>query len=375
MKCQKLVRGYEKIKGKYPFLTQENFYRILLLYYGINYKLQNSFPNSFSHWEIIFSTRNLSSIPIITFLKPESPFQLIDSGLDSDKVLLYEGQFLDRVFNYEQRFFDMRKKEPFYFYVREINGNLVLKLNPVQRCIFYNSSDGNRPCQFCFRDDMVSRFRNITAQNLVSTIIKEEEKRDNYKLLGSIDELSIITGSYANSEKYLSEITLMIEGLKSYIPEDCRIVIGSHEAKTRKTFNFFKKIGVTTFSFPLESLDDRIRARVMHNGKGVLSEQILKNIEDAIEVFGDDGVIVRLIAGLGDRLDNSFKEKITTISKFDKKGKGPFWNINVFMPFTHYLWNKFSAKTPFTIGYLFAYCSLINQYIPQSRYYKFKISP
>ncbi len=256
-----IKKWFRKITLRFPYVTEENFYRILLLYYGTNYNNRNSFPDYLTHYELIFKIEKLSFLPILTFLNRNSPFTFIDAS-KNQKILLYKNQFIDRVKEYEEKFIDLKKPEPSYFYVNEINNDLVLKVNPVQLCNFYQNPSGEKPCQFCFRNDMISRFRNISANNLVKKIIFKEKQEDQFRTLNKINELSIITGSYQNDKSYIKEITTLIKGLKPYLPKHARIVVGSHEGKTTNDFESFKMAGVTVFAFPVESLDDGIRTKI-----------------------------------------------------------------------------------------------------------------
>jgi len=365
----------QTIQKKHPLLSQENIARTLLITKGIHYKNQHSFPDHFSHYELLFTAKKISPLSVLTLLNQQSPFQLLDTGNSNEHVLLYDGEFLEIIQDYEQRLFDFKNhQDPFYFYVEEINGDLVLKLNPVQLCDFFQSTKGEMPCAFCFRNDMVQRFRNISAEELVKTILKEEKKRDNCEMLKSIDELSIITGSYKDNEEYISEICLLVESLKKYIRPDLRVVIGSHEGTSKSTFQKFKEAGVTTFAFPIEMIDDSVRKIRMKNRKGLVPMDVLrKDIESAHALFGDSGVIIRLIAGMGDKLDATFENHVAEVASLGTAG--PLWNINIYMPFTHYHWNVFQKKQPYTLEYLFTYMEIINKYVPQDRQMRFKISP
>lgn len=365
---------FSQTKNKYPFLTKENFYRILLLYYGVNYRSQLSFPDAFTRIESIFSAQSLSSLPFLVLLKPNSPFNLIDSGSTGHKVLLYKNKYVDGIYDYHQTSFDLRTKEPFYFFVREINNEIVLKLNPVQLCDFFQISSPDSPCTFCFRDDCISRFANISSKELITLIT--DEKRLNKSKLKNTDEVTIITGSYRNDREYLDEVSKLVKSIRKFIPGDCRVVVGSHEAKTKNAFISLKKSGVTHFAFAVESFSDIIRGNNMKNRKGAIPiKDVFKNITDAIDVFGEDGIIVRLIAGIGDPLDEVFRNKVKFIRSLGKMKKGPVWNINIFQPYTHLSFKRFEKDPFFSLDYLFGYCSIINEYIPSDRFMRFKISP
>jgi hypothetical protein len=371
----KLQEQYRSVASNYPHVTEENFARILLLYHGINYDGQSSFPDHFTHYELIFTVQRLSVLPVLTLFNPLSPFHLIKTNDEHKFALLYANQFVDYVPDFEQRPFDYQKEEPFYFYVTEINGDLVLKLNPIQLCDFFQNARGELPCSFCFRNDMVQRFRNITAADLVTKIWAEESKRDHCQTLMSIDEISIVTGSYPNDAAYLSEVTTLVQGLKSKIRPDLRVVVGSHEGKELATYQTLHQAGVTVFAFPLESLDDRIRPTKMKNRKGLVPIQAMEaNIQKAVSVFGTDGVILRLVMGIGDELDAQFVERVTRLSQLGG-GRGAWWNLNVYMPFTHYHWRLFTENRPFDLDYIFKYCDIINAHVPSERQIKFKVSP
>lgn len=374
MKKDTLNNWYSDIHDRYPYLTRENFHRLIMLFYGLDYKKQDSYPDPFTHYELIYTASRLSKIPVLTLLSARSPFSLRDLGNGGKKLLFYKQQFVDTVSDFEQRFFDMKKNEPFYFYVREVNGDLVLKLNPIQLCDFFQNPDGMRPCSFCFRNDMVSRFRNIKAADLVKLIIDQEDKKDKMKTLKSIDEISIVTGSYQNDDQYVKEIAILVKGIKPLVSSKLRVVVGSHEGRGKEMYQRLKEAGVSVFAFPVESLDDVVRKKEMKNRKGIVPmDRIITYIKEAVEIFGDDGVILRLVAGMGDRLTQEFEKRIEYISQLGENG--PFWNINEYMPFTHYHWRKFQKKRPFTLEYLFAYCNIINKYVPADRQIRFKISP
>lgn len=362
----------QSIKKRYTFLTEENIFRMLLLYYGVNYNNLDSYPDSFRHFELIFNVPAYSSFALLTFLNPQSEFKLLDTS-PTDKTLIYKGEYIGKIVDYEQRLFDFRKHEPFYFYVEEVNGDLVLKLNPIQLCEFFVSHNA-KPCAFCFRSDTVKRFRNISALDLVRQVIDEEEKKDGGKMLKSIDEISIVTGSYTDDEIYLQEMVTLVSGLKTYIRPDLRVVIGSHEGKGKKMYEELKKAGVTVFAFPVESVDDNVRHKNMANRKGSISiKQIQQYIDEAVDVFSEEGVIVRLVAGMGDTLNDEFKKTIKAIAT--KYNKSPFWNINIYMPFTHYHWHMFQKKRPYDLEYILNYSNIINEFVPLERQIRFKVSP
>lgn len=370
-----LDKWFQTIRNRFPNLTRENFNRLIMLYYGVNFNHKDSFPDPFTHYEIIYTAHTLSKDPVLTFWEPHSPFSFIETGIPGEKVLLYEGKYIDTVTNFEQKSFDNKKPEPFYFYVREIKDELVLKLNPIQLCDFFQNPSGMRPCSFCFRNDMVSRFRNISAVDLVKLVIHTEQKRDNLKTLKSIDELSIVTGSYTNNDEYIDEISTLVKGLRSLVSDSLRVVVGSHEGRGKTHYQKLKQAGVTVFAFPVESVDDAVRESQMNNRKGAVPiRAMLKYLKEAIHIFGEEGVIVRLVAGMGDKLTEDFTNTIKRISQMGTR-KGPYFNINEYMPFTHYHWRLFRSKRPFTLDYLFHYQHIINTYVPKERQLRFKISP
>lgn len=371
----KLLSQYQELHKKYPFMTEENFGRIMILFHGLNYNGQDSFPDHFTHFELIFTVPKMSKLSVLTMLNPDSPFKLIDSGEPNKHILLYDNQFVDFVTDYEQRLFDFRKPEPFYFYVEEWNGDLVLKLNPIQLCDFFQNPHGELPCSFCFRNDMVQRFKNITAKQLIELITIEEKKKDNYETLKKVDEISVVTGSYLTDDQYIEEISEMIQGLLPFMKPKIRVVVGSHEGKDAVNFKKLKSSGITVFAFPIESLDDTVRKRDMKNRKGAISvEESVANIKEGIDTFGPEGVIVRLVAGMGDKIDDAFVENIRTIATHSAAGI-PFFNINQYMPFTHYHWRLFKTNRPFDLEYMFKFCDTINSMIPIEKQIRFKVSP
>jgi hypothetical protein len=372
MEYQNIQQWWRSTSSRYPHLTRENFFRILLLHYGLEYNKQHSYPNPFTRIEIIYTPMRITTTPILTFLRPDSPFHLIE-GNAGKKLLFYEDEFLDEVEDYEQRPGNLQAPDPFYFYVREVNGDLVLKLNPVQLCDFFQNPTGALPCSFCFRNDMVQRFRNIEAAELVELVLREEMEKDGLETLRSIDEISIVTGSYPNDAAYLEEVSTLVSGLKPVIAPHLRVVVGSHEGKSA-IYKDLQSAGVTVFAFPMESLDDKVRQRDMKNRKGEYPiEQMLEDVGQAHAVFGDDGIIIRLVAGMGDRLDDSFESKISLLSGMGDRG--PLWNINQYMPFTHYHWKLFQDHPPYSLDYLFSYMNTINTYVKPDRQMRFKVSP
>jgi hypothetical protein len=365
---KELEKLFIKTRIKYPFITKENFYRILFLYFGVDYKSQQSFPDNITRIESIFSISK-SSFPVLVFLNPQSPFKLVDSGTTNHKVILYKNKYFDETFDYEQTLFNLKMCEPFHFFTKELGNKIVLKLNPIQLCDFYKNKN-EKPCSFCFRNDMIKRFKNTGSKLLIKSILKNDKEK-----LKQIDELSIITGTYDNDSQYLNEITDLIKGLKKFISKNCRIVVGSHEAKTKKHYEVLKKSGVNVFTFSIESLDNNIRKKLMQNRKGNIPvEFVLQNIKDAIEVFGEENVIVRLVAGLGDDLNTNFIKYVKQISKFSKHNIGPVWNIDIYMPLTHFQFEMFKKRPIIDLEYLFNYCSIINQFA-NGHFLKFKISP
>ena len=369
-----LISVFAKVQNKYPYITPENFYRLQLLYYGLAVGNKTSFPNQFTRTELILTPKGLTSFPVMTFYKPHSPFKLINTSNNRHVAILYQDKFIAEAADFEARTYNLNTPEPYYFFVREINGDLVLKINPIQLCNFYQSHKGDMPCEFCFRNDFITRYRNITAKNLINLIKREQKQYDNFRNLSLIDEISIITGTYHCDETYLKEISTLIQRLKGLVSENIRIVVGSHEAKGQLAFEVLKKAGATTFAFPVESLDDHVRQRNMNNRKSNrLIEEIEQDLIAAHQIFGDDKVIIRLIAGIGDSLTDNFARRIKRLTKL--WDKGPLWNINVYMPFTHYHTQKFSKTPPYNLDYLYHYCSIINQYVRPERLIRFKISP
>lgn len=365
-----LAKQYTEYHEQFPFLTEENFYRINLLYYFVDYNNQNSYPTPFSRTESIFSVPHRSKTPLLTLLTPSSPFHIVDVG-KNQKLLMYHDEFVDTVEGYEQTTYDLKQEEPFYFFVREVRGELVLKLNPIQLCDFFKNASGEMPCSFCFRNDMVSRFRNCTAKELLPRLLSDTESA---RLLPMVDEISLITGSYRSDDQYLQEVESYVKTLRSVVRPDCRIVVGSHEAKGQNVYERLKKAGVTTLAFPVESLDDIIRTKGMNNRKGrVPMKHIKEYVKQAIAVFGDDGVILRTVAGMGDRVSDEFRETVAELASYGQKG--PLWNINIYMPFTHYHWRLVQQSDRIPITSLFSYCSTINESIPKDRFWNFKISP
>jgi hypothetical protein len=373
MLSTKLQQQFNQIHQEFPHLTEENYARIMLLFYGLDNQKQESFPDHFTHYELIFTVPRLSSVPILNLLNPDSPFQLIKVD-EHTHALLYEQQFVDYIHDYEQRPFDFRKQEPHYFYVTEINGDLVLKLNPIQLCDFFQNPRGELPCGFCFRNDMVQRFTNLSSQELVNMIWKKEAAKDNCATLKHINEISIVTGSYLTDDDYVKEISALVNGLKPKINKDLRVVVGSHEGKSRQCFEQLQQAGVTVFAFPIESLDDHIRQTEMKNRKGnIPTAEILTSVKHGLDTFGADGAIIRLVAGMGDALDQEFVKKVAEIAQY--KDQAPFFNINQYMPFTHYHWRLFQKKRPYSLEYMFKYMDIINQFIPIERQMRFKVSP
>jgi hypothetical protein len=371
----KLKEKYRQVLSKYPYLTEENFLRIMILYYGINYLSKTSFPDSFTRIEIIFSLSQFDSIPLMSLLRPNSPFTLIDSGTTGHKVLLYQNHYVMEVLDYQETINHLNQKEPFYFIVQEADGRIVLKLNPIQFCYFYRPSSKNKPCLFCFRNDCISRYENISAEDLLKLIYKNESK-NGFKKFQTIGEVSITTGTYGSESKFFDEMQILLKGIKTLVPTGCRITIGSHEIRSQKTMINLKKAGATDCTIPLESVSDSTRKTQMKNTKGAVPfNRIFKDIQSAIKVFGSNHVIVRLIAGLGDSINHSFIKKIKKIAGEENKKKIPLWNINVFMPFTHKQYFDLTKYSSAKLNYLFNFCSIINQYVPFSRFVKFKISP
>jgi hypothetical protein len=372
MKFKSYASYSQSVREKYPFLTDENIFRMSLLYEGVNCNDQDSYPDTFRHYELIFTVPSRTSFALLTFLNPQSPFHLIDTSL-TEKTLLYNGEYIGIVPDYEQRAFDFRNHEPFYFYVEEVNGDLVLKLNPIQMCDFFVNLH-SKPCTFCFRADTVKRFRNIAAADLVKMVIEEEQKRDGGRTLRSIDEISIVTGSYLTDEEYIREMVTLVSGVKSYIRPDLRVVVGSHEGKGKKNYKVLQKAGVTVFAFPVESLDDRVRKTGMANRKGDVSMDYIRTyIDEAVDTFSEDGVIIRVVAGMGDALNDQFIGTVRDIAT--KYRKSPYWNVNIYMPFTHYHWYRFQKKHPYDLDYIFKYSNIINQFVAVDRQIRFKISP
>lgn len=375
MVSKKLIKQFIETKKKFPYLTKENYFRILLLINGINFQSLDSYPDNFTRQELIFSIPEVSNIPVLTLLNPNSSFKIFENSDYKTEILFYENEYVCTISDLEITSYNLNNIEPFYFFVKEINGDLVLKINPIQMCNFFQSSEGSLPCIFCFRNDMVSRFNNINAKNIIN-LIKAKEKLNKFKYLNITDEISLITGSYRNDKEYFQEISAIIQGIKPYVPKKCRIVVGSHEVKMKENYVKLKRIGVTDYAFSIESLDDTIRKKYMKNRKGIIPVSFLiENIKDAIDVFGEDKVIIRLVIGIGDRLDDNLKRIVQLISNMGKTKKGPRWNINIFMPFTHWHWRIFKEKPFFDINYLFEYISILNHFVKQDKFYRFKISP
>lgn len=362
-----------KVLSEYPSLTADNFLRINILYYGISFQSEVSFPDVFRRKELVIQLKRLVPKPLLTVLNPKSPFKAVEVS-DEKKVLFYNNKYVDDIEKFEMKTFDMRNPEPFYFYVKELNNEIVLKINPIQLCDFFLSSNKDMPCSFCFRKDMTVRFKNISTKDLVTSLLKKE-KNNRFRYLKIIDEVSVITGTFKSDDLYLEEISFLIKSLKKYIPPETRIVVGSHEVKGRNMFKKLKQIGVTDYAFSAESLSDKIRESRMNNRKGrVRFVEIMRNIKYAIEVFGEDHVIIRLVAGLGDPIDE-LKKTVSKIVRLGKNKKGPLWNVNIYMPFTHYHWQLFQSNKPFTVDYLYRYLSALYELIDKDRFYYFKISP
>lgn len=371
---KRLVKEHDGVLEKFPRLSFEMFCRLKLLVEGVKFDNEDSYPDNVSRHELIFLAEDLTQLPLLTLKNPDSQFEIISGGTSQPMVLMYQDERVSRVIEFEERVFDLSVAEPHYFYVEEINGDLVLKLNPIQLCDFFQNPVGLLPCEFCFRNDMVHRFSNITAVELIEKIEREENLRDGGATLRHVDEVSIVTGSYTHDELYLQEMKQLVKGIKKLIRDDVSVVIGSHEGKGKKMYQELRDAGVTTFAFALESIDDHIRSTKMKNRKGgVPVDEILTYIAQAIDVFGDDGVIVRLVVGMGDDLGEEFVDTVRTIVAMGTTG--PRWNLNVFMPFTHYHWRKFQQQKPFTMDYIYKYCDIIHYLVPASRIMRFKISP
>jgi hypothetical protein len=365
---------YQQILYDFPYLTEENFLRILILFYGINYNQQISFPNLSTRIEVTFFSQQISNIPFLVFLKPNSPFTLIDSGTNNHKVMLYKNKYLAEVNDFEQTNINLKLTEPFYFFVREINNDIVLKLNPIQCCYFYRNNN-NQPCNFCFRNDFISRYHNISSKKLLE-LIYQKESASKFQKFKKINEVTIITGTYDSENNFLQEMEILIKGIKKIVPKNCRITIGSHEIRSKDMLLKLKYSGASDCTIPVETFIDSVRKKEMKNNKGLLSsESILTNIKETIDVFGEDHVIVRLIAGLGNPINQTFINKIQLINQMGKSKNGPLWNINIFIPFTHNQFNQTKNYSKSNLNYLFSFCSIINQYIISSRLIKFKISP
>lgn len=365
----------EEIQHSFTHLSEENIVRSLLLSEGISMDNKTSFPDPFIHYELIFTPYPYSSFPVLTLYNPQSPFRLISSGSKRSFTLLFQNEFLLSVTDFEERLLDLRKPEPHYFFVTEVNGDLVLKLNPIQMCDFFQNKNVDRPCSFCFRTDMVQRFTNLTATQLLEKIWQHETIKDNCQTLCSIDEISLVTGSYSSDDRYLKEVSTLINGLKAKIRPDLRVVVGSHEGKSLTAFETLKNAGVTHFAFPIESLDDAVRSKQMKNRKGIVEfERLLESIELAIKVFGTNGIIIRLVAGLGDSLNSEFKQKVSALHQLFPSGTHA-WNINQYMPFTHYHWRLFQKQKPFDQEYLWRYYDIINSIVPKENLLRFKVSP
>lgn len=371
-----LQQRYDQVVAKYPAISTDTFLRALLIYEGVNIDERTSFPDPFCYSELSFHLPHYFTVPVMAFMKPGAPFSILKTGPEAVN-LLYQGKFVDQVEAFEERYYDLKKKtEPFYFFVYNPNGDLVLKLNPIQLCDFFQNSRGEMPCFFCFRNDMVQRFRNIKADDLIQQIIDTETAHDNLTTLKHVQEISIITGSYLNNDEYADEMVKLIGGLKRKLKRpDLRAVIGSHEGTGKEMYHRLKEAGVTHFTFAVESLDDSSRAQRMPNRKGrVPISEVLRDIESAVEVFGEDGVIVRLVAGLGDPLDTDFETKIKRIRSLGSRGQGPWWDVNIFIPFTHYHWRLFDKERPYTLDYVFEYYNIINRHVTPERKIRFKAS-
>jgi hypothetical protein len=222
---------------------------------------------------------------------------------------------------------------------------------------------------------MVQRFKNISAKQLVELIKTQEKAKDNYQMLSSIDEISVVTGSYLHDDQYIDEISEMIQGLLPFVRPNIRVVVGSHEGKGAVNFSKLKKNGITVFAFPIESLDDNVRQRDMKNRKGAVPvEDSIANILTGIDTFGPDGVIVRLVAGMGDVINDQFLERVQRIASYSSVNT-PYFNINQYMPFTHYHWRLFKTNRPYNLHYMFQFCDTINSIIPIDRQIRFKVSP
>jgi hypothetical protein len=360
-------KEFDSVRKKYPTITFEQFIRIQLLYFGINDNGKDSFPDPTSHIELIVEIPDIMSIPVLTFLSPKSPYQLIRSN--STQVLLKGTDRVGEVTSFEERLFNTRNTEPFYFYVKEVNGDLVLKLNPQQLCRFFVDRN-QKPCVFCFRTDAVGRFRNIKAIDLVKQIKEKELKKDNLSTLRAIDEISLITGTYENDEVYLQEMDMLIRGVQSMIGRPVRTVVGSHEAKGPQSLERLKKSGATVFAFSVETLTDEARKKSMQNAKGKRPmKELLEDIRESIRIFGENGTIIRLVLGI-EVLNRDSIGIIEDISRLN-----PIWNLNIYMPFTHAHWTQFTRTRPYTPDDLYAWCHTFNTYIKPDRFMRFKVSP
>lgn len=359
---------YNKVAEKYPHLTKEQFDRIGLLVHGLNDSGRTSFPDLTHHTEVIFDIPGRSDIPMLSFLNPDSPY-LVHNTAGGDRIVTKNGQSVGRIGVYEERIFDTKIHDPWHFFVKEVNGDLVLKLNPQQLCRFFVVR-GEKPCEFCFRADTVGRFRNIKAADLVRLIDSEEQKKDGGRLLRSIDEISIITGTYDTEEEYLSEMDTLVRGVTGLVSRPVRTVVGSHEARGKKSLERLKQSGVTVFAFSVEAVSDRSRKTMMNNPKGTRSiTEVIGDIGIATELFGEDGAIVRLVIGL-EPFGPEVVDRIIEIARYN-----PLWNLNVYMPFTHYHWTQFARRRPYAVEELYAFMNVFNPVVSQSRQIRFKISP
>jgi radical SAM protein (TIGR04043 family) len=157
------------------------------------------------------------------------------------------------------------------------------------RCIY---SEKGVPCTFC-------AYRNAWAQEGTKSAVDIAEVVEAAYQEGAIEHVSITTGTLPTQEKGLEGIIDAAKEISKRV--DIPIKCSFEPQKDLSILDEAHAAGLDVISINIECFDEKVRAEVLPNAKGLTSfDKYFKNLDRCVEIFGKNQVFSVVPLGLGD---------------------------------------------------------------------------
>jgi len=311
----------EKIIKKYSFATNEDIsslvYRTALMVCGVKVEDEETLElltNSTNYKDFtryirvagVVNDRRLALRIVPEFWENESPkistrFNLSKNGIYIDGTKVAELSSL----------FVIDPIKTLAYITTNAEKETLLMLNPMQLC--------PQDCAFCYKgyrhmtSDYKDSLNHMDAKQMCE-YLKHEMPDVDY---AEVSEVMTLTGRFNDSFQLMNYLEQLYHGLLDissgkFDPVNNnfqRIKISTHLLRNVYDMQRAKRLGVKRFAYPLEIVNDQLRKRYMYNenhteNKGANTfDDILKELEEASNVFGRNNVEVFVVIGIDTHQD------------------------------------------------------------------------